>query len=190
MRTAAEVEELLLSEVPPDRRLRVFAALLGAASGLGTSGLTVVGDSAIEIYINGAYVSGDIDLVAADPDKVRQVLRAWGFRDEGKLWTHSKLGLYVDLVGRFNSGSNRLTRVVQTEYGSVKLGAIEDLIVKRLLETRYWGQKAALAQAILLTREYGADLDWDYIRFFSERDGLDDLVAEMRRRSGLVRNAR
>jgi hypothetical protein len=186
VRTALELEELLLSETAPDRRLRSFAALLAADSGLGTSRLTVVGGSAIEIYTNGSYVSGDIDLVVADPTAVKRVLRSWGFKDEGKLWTHAKLGLFVDIVGKLNSGSDRLTRVVQTEYGSLRLGAVEDLIVKRLLEVRYWGQKAALAQAILLTRQYGADLDWEYIDFFSKKDGLHDLVTEMRKRSGLA----
>lgn len=184
MKSSEEVERILLSEGAPDRRLRAFAALLATDSGLGTSGLTVVGGSAIEIYTNGAYISGDIDLVVAVPSKVRDVLRSWGFKDEGKLWTQSKLGLYVDLVGRWNSGSERLTRVVQTKYGSVRLGAVEDLIVKRLLETRYWGEKSALAQAILLTRQFGPDLDWKYIAFHSRKDGLDDLVTEMRKRSG------
>ena len=186
MRTALEVEELLLSEGSPDRRLRAFAALLADESGLGTSGLTVVGGSAIEIYTNGAYVSGDIDLIVADPAKVKRVLRIWRFKDEGKLWTHPKLGLFVDLVGTENNGSNRLTRIVQTQYGSVRLGAVEDLIIKRLVEVRYWGQKPALAQAILLTRQYGADLDWDYIAFFSRDNRIDDLVLELRRRSGLT----
>ncbi len=75
---------------------------------------------------------------------------------------------------------------MQTEYGSIRLGAIEDLIIKRLREARYWGEKSALAQAILLTRQYGADLDWDYIAFHSKKDHLDDLVAELKKRSGLV----
>ena len=69
MKSAAEVEGILGAELAPDRRLRTFAALLTADSGLGTSGLTVVGGSAIEIYTNGAYVSGDIDLVVAEPRK-------------------------------------------------------------------------------------------------------------------------
>jgi hypothetical protein len=75
VRSAEEVEGLLLREAAPDRRLRAFAALLATESGLGTSGLTVVGDSAIEIYTNGAYVSGDIDFVVSEPGKVRQILR-------------------------------------------------------------------------------------------------------------------
>lgn len=187
MRSRADVERLLSSETAPDRRLRVFAALLTAESGLGTTGLTVVGGSAIEIYTNGTYVSGDIDLIVADRDPVVQRLRAWGFKDEGKLWVHEQLGLFVDMVGSYTSGSERLTRVVQTDYGEVRLGAVEDLILNRLREVRYWSERKALAQAILLASVIGEDLDWEYLRWHAARDKIEDLLEVVQERAKQVR---
>jgi hypothetical protein len=180
MTSAKEVERLLRREVEPHRRLRAFAAMLGEESGLGTGGLMVVGGSAIEIYTDGGYVSGDIDLLVADRGKVEPLLKAWGFKHEGKLWTHDRLGLFVDLLGSENSGSNRLTRVVQTKYGKVRLGAIEDLLLKRLREVRYWSIREALAQAALLARLYTDEIDWTYVNFYAKQDGLEDLVAVLR----------
>ena len=185
MRTRAEVREILLSEDSPDLRIRTFAALLSEESGLGTKGLTVGGGSAIEIYTRGAYLSEDVDILVDNKSRASKVLKSWGFKDEGELWTDPELRLYIDLMEHENTGSRRLTRVVQSEFGSVRLAAIEDLIVKRLLEARYWSQRPALGHAILLAKQYGRDLDWDYVRFFGKKDKIEDLVAEVRKRAGL-----
>ena len=183
MTTEEAVDRILEAETAPDRRLRIFAALLGSESGLGTQGLTVVGGSAIEIYTNGAYVSGDIDLVVSNRVPVCEVLRRWGFKDEGKLWVKDRLGLFVDLLGPYESGSRRLTRIVQTKFGDIRLAAVEDLLLKRLREARYWKQRPALAQAVLLLRIAGSDLDWEYIAFFAQRDAIEDLVKFVRKQS-------
>jgi hypothetical protein len=119
----------------------------------------------------------------SDRRPVEKVLRSWGFRDEGKLWTRVDLELYVDLMQRENTGSSRLTRILHTEHGAVRLGAPEDLIVKRLRETRYWSQPKALAEAILVAKRFGRDLDWDYIDILGRADQLEDLVAEVKKRA-------
>jgi len=182
LRPADDVRRILLAERKPDKRLRLFGALLSGESGLGISGLTIVGGSAIELYTGGAYVSGDIDVIVSDRKPVEQVLRSWGFKDEGKLWTNDELGLFVDLMQRDLTGSSTLTRVIETSYGPLRLGAIEDLILKRVLEARYWAQKNALAQAILLVTRYGRELDWEYIDFKAKREQIQDLVQELRKR--------
>jgi len=184
MTTAREVESILAAEKTPDRRIRSLAALLTAESGLGTDGVLVVGGSAIEIYTGGAYVSGDIDILVTDREQAARVLRSWGFRDEGKMFTKPSLDLYVDLMQRENSGSARLTRILSTRFGPVRLGAIEDLIVKRLRETRFWSQPKALAQAILLAQRFDREIEWAYVEFFAKQDKLEDLLEAVRKSAG------
>ena len=181
MTSPAGVRQVLLGEKLPYRRMRLFAALLSTESGLGVSGLAVVGGSAIEIYTSGDYVSGDIDLLVSDRRPAERLLKLWGFRDEGKLWTNSELRLYVDLMQAEPSGSKRLTRILQTKFGPIRLAAIEDLILKRLLEARYWAQRPALAQAMLLSRMYWDGLDHGYIDFVAKRDRIVDLVDQLER---------
>jgi len=181
-----ELDRILLAEKLPDVRLRTFASLLAEESGLGTEGMMIVGGSAIEIYTRGDYVSGDVDVLVSNREQAASVLRGWGFRDEGKLLTKDSLGLVVDLRAAENSGSRRLTRIVRTKYGSIRVAGVEDLILKRLREVRYWKQgDEAYAQAVLLVERYGRELDWEYIGFYSNKEGLENLVTDLRRRAGL-----
>jgi hypothetical protein len=158
--------------------------MLATETGLGPDGLTVVGGSALEIYTTGVYVSDDVDLIVADRQRVAEVLRSWGFKLKGMYWTSPDFRPSVQIVGKYDSGSRRLSQVVFTRYGSVRLAAIEDIVVKRLIEARHWNRPEALAEAMLAVSRYGADLDWDYINDIARRDLVADLAEDVRRRAG------
>ncbi len=145
--------------------------------------IVIVGGSAIEIYSSGMYVSADIDLVGERPSIIK-ALERWGFRREGRLWSRPDLGLWVDPVGRFYTGDVGRLRVVSTPYGSVRLASVEDLIAKRLIETKVWprGGTELLDQAVALAAEYQDEIDWDYTRRVAAGDGAEDLIPELRRR--------
>jgi hypothetical protein len=85
MRSAADVERELRSAKGADRRILTSAALLRQEADLGVDDLVVVGGSAIEIYTEGAYVSGDVD-ICAPRDPIRSVLTRWGFNKPGREW--------------------------------------------------------------------------------------------------------
>jgi hypothetical protein len=146
-------------EVEPYKRIRAFAALLAEESGLGSDRLTAVGGSALEIHTTGDYVSADIDLVAEEPRKVESVLVEWGFQKRGMFWELPEFGTSVQIVGRFDSGSSELSQVVLTPHGKVRLASMEDILWKRIYESRGWNRLAALDEAALLVRRY-----WDRIR--------------------------
>ncbi len=156
--------------------------MLASETGLGADGLTVVGGSALEIYTTGDYVSADVDLVAEDPKRVAEVLRSWGFTSKGMYWTSPDFRPSVQIVGKYDSGSRRLSQVVTTGYGSVRLAAVEDIVVKRLIEARHWRRPEAMAEAMLAVSRYGAELDWKYINFTANKDGVADLALDLRRR--------
>jgi hypothetical protein len=181
---ADEVRTAVQSEPTEARQIRAFAALLARESGLGSEGLTVVGGSALEIYTEGAYVSQDVDLLVENHTRVERVLRQWGFARAGMYWTSPNFRFSVQIVGRFDSGSRSRNRILSTRYGRIRLAAIEDIVVKRLIEARHWNRPAALAEAILAVERYGARMDWDYVALIAKKDGVADLAADVRRRSG------
>ncbi|MGA8542822.1 MAG: hypothetical protein WB947_04695 [Thermoplasmata archaeon] len=178
---------LVLQEKAHDRRTRIFSALLATESGLGTEGMTVVGGSAIEIYTEGDYVSGDLDLVVDSRPRVVAALKRWGFRDEGKLWSKQDWGIYPDVMQQRATGSRRLTEIISTPVGSFRISGVEDLIVKRIRESVAWqDRQEAFAQAVLLVKHTEANgIDWDYIEFYARREGWEKRLADLRRRAGI-----
>ena len=184
--SVAEFHAMLASEVEPYKRNRAFGALLATASGLGESGLTVVGGSALEIYTAGDYVSRDIDLVAAQPKKVETVLKKWGFHKTGMYWEHPHFGSSVQIVGRYDSGSPSRSQIVATPFGKVRLASMEDIVWKRVYEARGWNRPEALDEAALLVRRYSDRLDWEYIQAKGRENGVGDLVEELRRNRGVL----
>ncbi|MCI4319162.1 MAG: hypothetical protein L3K23_03385 [Thermoplasmata archaeon] len=156
--------------------------MLATETGLGTEGLTIVGGSALEIYTTGDYVSADVDLVAEDRGRVVHVLQLWGFASKGMYWISPDLDPSVQIVGKYDSGSRQLSQVVTTRYGRVRLAALEDIVVKRLIEARHWARPEALAEAMLAVSRSARDLDWEYLIQTASRDGVADLALDLRRR--------
>lgn len=184
--TSQEFRALLRTEHEPHLRDRAFAALLARESGLGSDRMTVVGGSALEIYTTGDYVSQDIDILAEDVEKVETVLRSWGFKKKGMYWENEDFAKSVQIVGRFDSGSRERNVIVSTKYGPLRLASMEDLIWKRTYKARGWNRPAALDEAALLVRRYFDRLDWDYILRMATQNGVDDLVADLRRTRGTL----
>lgn len=145
--------------------------------------IVIVGGSAVEVYTSGKYVSGYVDLVG-ERRRIIGTLERWRFQREGPLWARSDLELWIDPVGRHYTGDVRRLRVVSTPYGTVRLASVEDLIAKRLIETKVSprGGKDLFDQAVALAAEYRDEIDWDYVTRVARQDLAEDLVPELRRR--------
>jgi hypothetical protein len=181
MTTPNEVQSILRRIGEGDRRLLCFAALLRQEAGLGPDDLVVVGGSAIEIYTEGAYVSGDID-ICAPREAIASVLRRWGFKQAGREWARLDWQIVLDVVAPRVSGSMRLSRVVETPYGPVRVGSIEDLIVGRLALVKYWNEPEEYRNAQLLAILPG--LDWDYLARRADQEKLAAELSQLRSSSG------
>jgi hypothetical protein len=184
MRTAKEVGSILAEISEEDRRILYFAALLRQAAGLGPDDLVVVGGSAIEVYTEGAYVSGDLD-ICAPRTPIAEVLRRWGFRQPGREWARMDWKIVLDVVGPRVSGSMPLSRVVETPYGAVRVGAVEDLIIGRLALVKYWNEPEEYRSAQLLS--VLPAVDWEYLASRAARENLAAELSRLRRSSGAVR---
>ncbi|MCP5519367.1 MAG: hypothetical protein H7A45_19155 [Verrucomicrobiales bacterium] len=105
--------------------------------------LVVVGGSAIEIYTEGAYVSGDLDLcvIASTVElsaRTRQILMA-PFEARGGPRSWQVAGAYVDLLAGFENLATTPLRRIEGPWGTVVLCPIEELIVERVLVSHYPG---------------------------------------------------
>ena len=179
---ADEFEETMAKATSRPERNLWLGAILSKQVGVA---VVIVGGSAIEVYTSGKDVSGDIDVVG-DRNSIIKGLETWGFQPAGRLWSRKDLELWIDPVGKWYTGDERRLRTVTTPYGPVRLASIEDLIAKRLIETKVWpkGETDLFAQALALAAEYSEEIDWEYVTEVASRDLAEDLVPELRPATG------
>jgi hypothetical protein len=82
----------------------------------------------------------------------------------------------IEFVRYPYSGDFKKTQIMKTPFGAIRLAAIEDLLVKRLVSTKHWKQQGDFEHARLLAVLYSEQLDWDYIERFAKREDVEDLL--------------
>lgn len=177
----AEVRtELQRASSPTERRL-YFAALLGKAAAIPADDIIIVGGSALEFYTVGEYTSGDIDIVSSRSDLLKDILRGWEFQQEGRIWVNDEIKIVVDFVGYPYTWDRNKTQVLSTPYGAIRVAALEDLLVKRLISTKHWKIKGDFEHARLLAALHGDRMDWDYIERLAEEQRVLDVLDVLKR---------
>lgn len=180
----AEFEAKIRQAPTPHDRIAWFGALLATESGLGPR-LTIVGGSAIEIYLTSdRYVSDDIDIVG-DKAALTPILERWGFekkngRDRRVYWARDGVGL-VDLVGTVKR-VGLPDRQERTPFGEVALAPVEALIIRRLIRASRENSDELARQAEALALEYGKGLDWDYLQVEAKYERILPLFREFNER--------
>jgi hypothetical protein len=177
-RSAEEIGRLLGTPGPTYSRIILFGALLSTEIG---SEVIVVGGSAIEVYTRGGYASGDIDIVGGE-ERIRTVLKRWGFHKDGRIWIQEDWKLAVDTVGEHYTGDRSRTRELSTSYGRVRLAGVEDLIAKRLASAKHWNIPDDIGQAAQLLAGFGDEIDWTYLQEVAARHAVTDLLIDLRKR--------
>lgn len=138
--------------------------------------LVVVGGSAIEFYTEGAYVSGDLDLcILSAPSAItvrmrQEIMAQLGAKGGPRSWQVT--GLYVDILSTFENLARTPVRRLVGPWAEVWISPIEELIVERVLISRYPGDyppardcaKKLLAAALLNEVE----VDWQEIKRLAE----------------------
>ncbi len=83
----------------PVKRRATFIAILSREMTLrGEKAPVVVGGEAVELYTQGSYTTGDIDIKSPRAATV-SILKEWGFSKKGRTWFNRELDIYVDWVG-------------------------------------------------------------------------------------------
>jgi hypothetical protein len=133
--------EEISNEADPSTRNLKLASLCSAIFRERGIELVVVGGSAIEFFTEGAYTSGDIDLCvvsAAQSLTVRlrqELMGRMAAKGGPRSWQVA--GAYVDVLGTFENMARTGLRKIAAPYGEVALSPPEELIVERVLVSRY-----------------------------------------------------
>jgi hypothetical protein len=129
---------------PPDfvAALRLLGAAVEEVVQAGHPAPVLVGGAAVELWTSGGYVSGDFDLVTADPAPLEAALIARGFRGEDrKGWIaralyHPDLDIGIEFVsGALFDGLADRNRIVPVRVGEAAVVRVippEDVVADRL----------------------------------------------------------
>lgn len=178
----AEFDRAMASAPTEAGRILALGALLSSAT---EDELIVAGGSAVYLHSPDLPPSLDVDLVTGDRPAAAGVLESWGFvRRHGRVWRRADLPMDVDLLVGFN-GSRARAVAVDTPYGAIRIAAVEDLLIKRLIELKHWRpdppwRVELLRQIETLVREHGDALDEDYLRRRARREQVSDVLREIR----------
>lgn len=134
------LDDIAVETDPTLKHLKLASLVLASFRDHGID-LVVVGGSAIEFYTEGAYTSGDVDLcVLPSPTpltvRLRQELMGrLGAQGGPRSWQVA--GAYVDVLGAFENAARTPVRTIVGPFGNVALSPVEELIVERVLVSKY-----------------------------------------------------
>jgi len=175
------LKKLLAIKDESKRRAYFIALLSGEIARRGAELPIVVGGEAVELYTQGRYTTGDIDLKA--PKEVFEaILTEWGFEKQGRIWFSSEYGLYVDwLGGSLDEGeeAEKRTNIIALDsQNEVRVISFEDLIIDRLCAAKYWKDEDSLIWAKSLAKIAGkaGGLDRQYIVRRAKSEEISDLL--------------
>jgi len=142
----------------------------------------VVGGQAVDIYTGGQFATADIDIVVSDTGKATNLLRSLGFTPEGRVWLNERLGIVVDVLSGPLTGSVERVRVFRVGDVQIRLPAVEDLIVERLVSAKYWKGAAQndLEKASALLTIFKDKLDDEYLGRRAEEQRVEDYLEKLR----------
>ena len=134
---------------------------------LTAQGIRVVlsGGAAVGIYSDNRYVSQDVDLVnlyQVRPAVLREQMKVLGFKEEGRYFRHPESKTLVEFPpGPLAVGGEPVTatRRLQLSTGVLQMISPTDCIKDRLAAFYHWGDRQALAQALLVAAHQPFDLE-------------------------------
>jgi hypothetical protein len=184
-----KLKNTLLQIADPVRRRVFFVGLLSAEMlQRGAPAPIIVGGEAVELYTQGGYTTGDIDL-KADFDAMREILLSWGFEGAGpnkRIWISRELDIYIDWLGAvLDEGPDAAdrTNLVSIDKGvEVRVLSFEDLIIDRLSALKFWNDSDSglWARAVFDVAKSVKGPDMEYLKRRALERGvtkeLDDLL--------------
>lgn len=145
----------------------------------------IVGGLALELYTQGSYTTGDIDIKA--PKKpLEEILKSWGFSKNGRVWVNEELDLYIDWLGSSleegKEAEQRLNTIIVSKDLEIDVISVEDLIIDRLNAVKWWNDKDGLVWVKLLLKVkkmLNERLDIDYLNKRAKEEDILDLLEKV-----------
>ena len=151
----------------PDRMRRRLVALSALSARLAEEEIQpiLVGGCALEVYTDGGYTTGDVDLALDASPEVDAAFADLGFEKEGRFWVRESLDLVFEAPAPGGLPGETAPRTVLDVDGLpiVVLG-VEDLLLDRLRAWVHWKSDEDRRWASRLVALYAAEMDWPYLR--------------------------
>jgi len=140
----------------------------------------VVGGHAATFYSPEYVTTDDIDFVVPDKKEGERLLGELGFGRGQRIWIHSAMNVYVEIVGDLLTGSyDRIRSFTVYQVPLAVLGA-EDIIVTRLVMGKHWNVEQVIAYASVIYNGWVAKLDQNYLMSLAKKQHVDDLLQQIR----------
>ncbi len=179
------LKELEQIEDPVKKRAIFIGILSREIVRLGGKPPVVVGGEAVELYTQGSYTTGDIDIKS--PKTITEdILKDWGFVKKERSWSNNSLDIYIDWLGEsLDEGSDAEKRVVTliiADKYEVRIVSIEDLIIDRLNAFKWWKDEDSFMWAKVLIQvkaKMQEALDLDYLNKRAKDEDIEELFNEV-----------
>ncbi len=180
-----QLKRLKSIEDPVKRRAYFIGILSQEIKKNGGLPPVIVGGMAVEIYTQGSYTTGDIDL-KAEKDLLEKILTEWNFVKSGRVWFNEELDIYIDWLGSTldegEEAQKRINTIIIEEGLEINIISIEDLIIDRLGAYKWWKDEDSLvwAKVLLKIKEATGDpIDMDYLTKRALEEKLDDIIKDV-----------
>lgn len=164
----------------PDRMRRRLVALGALTARLAPEEVEpiLVGGCAMEVYTDGGYTTGDVDLALSHGPLVDAAFDDLGFEKRDRFWVRMELELVFEAPAPAGLPGETAPRTELSVDGLriVVLG-VEDLLMDRLRAWVHWKSDEDRRWAARLVAIHGADMDWAYLRSRAEDPAEADALA-------------
>lgn len=150
----------------------------------------VVGGEALEIYTQGGYTTGDID-IKSPKELSEQILCEWNFIKKGRVWFNKDLDIYIDWLGEGleegREAEERVNTIVIDEDFEIKVISIEDLIIDRLNAAKWWSDSDSLMWSKVLIevkKRLDEKIDIAYLKKRGRAEGIEELLNDVLNKMG------
>lgn len=133
------------------------------------------GGALTSYYSNNKYVSKDVDLIdvySVNRRKLISAMQEIGFVEKSRYFHHPGSEYIVEFPpGPLTVGDEIVKNTYQVKFstGSLTVMSATDCVKNRLAAYYHWGDKPALAQAVLVAKERKVDIE--EIRKWSDNEG-------------------
>jgi len=135
--------------------------------------LILVGGGAVELYTQGWFLTGDLDIITSNKSKLERVLHDMGFQKEDPRH-YIRDDIFIDVVGSLPQEVRARDVTIAPSMKRIRIICIEDIIIDRLCACKHWKSERDCEQADYMIHAYHDKLDWEYLRARAIEEEVND----------------
>lgn len=172
-----DIPEILKNIEDPAKRRVAFLGILTEELKKNDKFLPViVGGEALEIYTQGNYTTGDIDIIINESKQtLLDVLKKWGFKEIDRFIVNEELDIYIDVCGSIFD-KKRTNKIKLNDNITLNLISVEDLIMDRFCSYKFWKIKEDFRWGLALLYNYNDKIDEKYLNQRALEENVLDVL--------------